>query len=145
MDQAQPLVNLLELTYEELEELNLQAREVKDPIVAKEEYVSYLESQTGIKNVTVCFTDLEGKFHTIDYNKKFILKSLDNLTFDGSSIRGFSAQYDSDLKLVIDWTSITFLPSDIFGAGKVLVFANVFSRNKKVELKHSWLQSSRVI
>jgi glutamine synthetase len=129
MDQAQPLVNLLELTYEELEELNLQAREVKDPIVAKEEYVSYLESQTGIKNVTVCFTDLEGKFHTIDYNKKFILKSLDNLTFDGSSIRGFSAQYDSDLKLVIDWTSITFLPSDIFGAGKVLVFANVFSRD----------------
>lgn len=129
MDQGRPLVNLLELTYEELEELNLQAREVKDPDEAKDQYVSYLESQEGIKNVTVCFTDLEGRFHTIDYNKKFILHSLNNLTFDGSSIRGFSAQNDSDLKLVLDWTSITFLPSDVFGAGKVLVFANVFSRD----------------
>jgi len=36
----------------------------------------------------VCFTDLEGRFHMLDYDKKFLLKGGDNLTFDGSSIAG---------------------------------------------------------
>jgi 2-isopropylmalate synthase len=35
----------------------------------------------------------------LDYDKKFLLKSADNLTFDGSSVRGFSAQHESDLRL----------------------------------------------
>ena len=65
----------------------------------------------------------------LDYNKQFFLDSLENLTFDGSSIRGFSELHESDLRLVIDWTSITFLPSDIFGPGKVLVFANICGRD----------------
>ena len=39
----------------------------------------------------------------LDYDKKFLLKSYDNLTFDGSSIRGFTAQNESDLRLGIDW------------------------------------------
>jgi len=79
--------------------------------------------------VTVCFTDLEGRLHMLDYDKKFLLKSADNLTFDGSSIRGFSQQAESDLRLSIDWTAFYWLPSDIFGAGKILVFGEVQERD----------------
>ena len=45
------------------------------------------------------FSDLEGRLHMLDYDKKFLVKSWDNLTFDGSSIRGFTAQRESDLRL----------------------------------------------
>ena len=38
------------------------------------------------------FSDLEGRLHMLDYDKKFLLRSHDNLTFDGSSIRGFTPQ-----------------------------------------------------
>jgi len=50
-------------------------------------------------SVTVMFSDLEGRIHLLDYDKKFLIKSYDNLTFDGSSIRGFTAQKESDLRL----------------------------------------------
>ena len=81
------------------------------------------DAEKRIKAVTVCFTDLEGRLHMLDYDKKFLLKSADNLTFDGSSIRGFSRQQESDLRLAIDWPAFYWLPSDIFGPGKVLAFA----------------------
>ncbi len=67
----------------------------------------------------------------LDYDKKFLLDSLENLTFDGSSIRGFTPQQESDLRLDIDWTSLRFLPSDVFGPGKVIVFASVLDRDRK--------------
>ena len=51
------------------------------------------------------FSDLEGRLHMLDYDKKFLIKSWDNLTFDGSSIRGFTAQRESDLRLAIDWSA----------------------------------------
>lgn len=73
----------------------------------------------------VCFSDLEGKLHTLDYDKNFIVSSEDNLTFDGSSVRGFSELGDSDLRLKADWTTFKWLPADLFGPGKVLVFGNV--------------------
>ncbi len=129
MEPTTSLTNLLELSYDELEELNLKARTLSDPQEAEAYHVHYLQEEKRIKTVTACFTDLEGRLHTLDYNKDFLLRSLDNLTFDGSSIKGFSAQNDSDLRLYVDWTSLTFLPADIFGAGKVLVFGNVFSRD----------------
>ena len=65
----------------------------------------------------------------LDYDKKFLLKSVDNLTFDGSSIRGFSQQFESDLRLAIDWAAFYWLPSDVFGPGKVLVFGEVLNRD----------------
>jgi glutamine synthetase len=65
----------------------------------------------------------------LDYDKKFLLKSYDNLTFDGSSIRGFSQQKESDLRLVLDWSSFYYAPADIFGGGKVLVFGDVLGRD----------------
>ena len=124
-----PLKNFLELTYDELEALNLKARAITDPAKAETTHVKYLSGEPRIKAVTVCFSDIEGRLHMLDYNKAFLLDSLKNLTFDGSSIRGFSFFYESDLRLVIDWLSTTYLPSDVFGPGKVLVFANICGRD----------------
>ncbi|MFT4113405.1 glutamine synthetase family protein [Silvibacterium sp.] len=127
------LRNFLELSYEELEELNLSAKEQRRKRVAadviQEERLKYLTDQKGIKAVTVLFSDLEGRLHTLDYDKKFLVKSFDNLTFDGSSIRGFTAQRESDLRLGIDWSSFYFAPADIFGSGKALVFGEVIDKN----------------
>ena len=75
------------------------------------------------------FSDLEGRLHMLDYDKKFLVKSWDNLTFDGSSIRGFTAQRESDLRLGIDWCAFYWAPADIFGAGKVLVFGEVIDKD----------------
>jgi glutamine synthetase len=61
-------------------------------------------------------------------DKKFLLKSWDNLTFDGSSIRGFTAQRESDLRLGIDWSAFYWAPADVFGPGKVLVFGDVIDK-----------------
>lgn len=126
-----PGKDFLDLAYDELEEMNLAARKLTDPAAAKAKHVGYLESEPRLKAVTVCFSDIEGRLHMLDYDKKFLLASLDNLTFDGSSIRGFSQLHESDLRLLIDWTSLTYLPADVFGAGKVIVWANVADRELK--------------
>ena len=124
-----PLRNFLEIPYERLEELNLEAKQQRlervDPAMIEEARRRYLADEKGIKALTVCFTDLEGRFHMLDYDKKFLLKSADNLTFDGSSIRGFSPISESDLKLRIDWPAFYWLPADVFGPGKVIVFGEV--------------------
>ncbi len=65
----------------------------------------------------------------LDYDAKFLVKSYDNLTFDGSSIRGFTAQRESDLRLGIDWSAFYWVPADIFGPGKVVVFGEVIDKN----------------
>ena len=120
----------LEIPYDELAERNLEAKEKRashrisaDEI--REERIRYLTDEVRIKAVTVCFTDLEGRLHMLDYDKKFLLSSVDNLTFDGSSIRGFSLQSASDLRLSVDWEAFYWLPADIWGPGKVMVFADV--------------------
>ena len=127
------LRNFLALSYEELEELNLKAKEhrKKRTTIQKiqEERIKYLTDEHRIKAVTVLFSDLEGRLHMLDYDKKFLLKSFDNLTFDGSSIRGFTAQRESDLRLGIDWASFYWAPADIFGGGKVLVFGDVIDKD----------------
>src|SRR5450759_844171 len=126
------LRNFLALSYGELEELNLKAKEQrKNRLPAesvREERLKYLSDEKRIKAVTVLFSDLEGRLHMLDYDKKFLLKSWDNLTFDGSSIRGFTAQRESDLRLGIDWPSFYWGPADIFGPGKVLVFGDVIDK-----------------
>ncbi len=126
------LKNFLEVSYDELEVMNLKNQESnKSEAVLEKEYRLYLEKEKRIKAVTLCFTDLEGRFHMLDYDKKFLLDSANNLTFDGSSIRGFSQQHESDLRLSIDWGSIRFLPADIFGPGKVVMFVDVLDRNRQ--------------
>jgi glutamine synthetase len=91
--------------------------------------LKYLTDESRIKAVTVLFSDLEGRLHMLDYDKKFLLKSYDNLTFDGSSIRGFTAQRESDLRLGIDWAAFYWGPADVFGPGKVLVFGEVIDKS----------------
>ncbi len=129
MSEDNVLKNFLELSYAELEQLNLKARSIKDPKEAQKTHVQNLKKRTEIKAVSVGFCDIEGRLHMLDYDKNFLLGSLDNLTFDGSSIQGFTTLNESDLRLSIDWTSLTYVPSDIFGAGKVLVFANVANKD----------------
>lgn len=127
------LRTFLELPYDELEELNLAAKAQRLARVAPdqiaEERLRYLTDEKRIKAVTVLFSDLEGRLHMLDYDKKFLLKSHDNLTFDGSSIRGFTAQRESDLRLYLDWASFYWAPADIFGPGKVLVFGQVIDKD----------------
>src|SRR5208337_2324781 len=126
------LRNFLALTYDELEELNLKAKEQRSKRVPihkiQEERLKYLTDEKRIKAVTVLFSDLEGRLHMLDYDKKFLIKSWDNLTFDGSSIRGFTAQRESDLRLGIDWAAFYWAPADVFGSGKVLVFGEVIDK-----------------
>jgi glutamine synthetase len=127
------LREFLEIPYDQLEEMNLSAKADRvaheDPGKIREARMKYLTDEKRIKAITVCFTDLEGRLHMLDYDKKFLLKSVDNLTFDGSSIRGFSRQTESDLRLGIDWPAIYFLPSDVFGPGKVFAFGEVQDQN----------------
>jgi len=126
------LRSFLALSYDELESLNLKAKEARKNRVApekiREERLKYLTDEKRIKAVTVLFSDLEGRLHMLDYDKKFLLNSWDNLTFDGSSIRGFTAQRESDLRLGIDWAAFYWGPADIFGPGKVLVFGDVIDK-----------------
>lgn len=125
--------NFLALSYDELEELNLKAKRDRLNRVApdkiREDRLKYLTDEKRIKAVTVLFSDLEGRLHLLDYDKKFLLGSHDNLTFDGSSIRGFTAQKESDLRLEVDWSSFYWVPADVFGNGKVLVFGSVIDKD----------------
>lgn len=127
--------NFLELSYSELEERNLKIK--KESLLKKPEsyfekkFIEELKKEKGIKAVTVCFSDLEGKFHMLDYNKAYLIECYENLTFDGSSVKGFSSQNKSDLRLHLDWSSFRWLPADIFGHGKVIIFANVNDQDKK--------------
>jgi glutamine synthetase len=127
------LKGFLELPYEELEERNLLMKEKVKSRLGKDAYLEMglrqITDEPNLKAVTVCFSDLEGKLHMLDYDKKFLLKSYDNLTFDGSSVRGFTEVNNSDLRLEIDWSSLRWFPADVFGPGKVYVFGLIKDRD----------------
>src|SRR4029077_20547525 len=127
------LQDFLKLPYTELEELNLKAKDQRMKRVpveqVREERLKYLKDEKRIKAVTLLFSDLEGRLHMLDYDKKFLLGSWDNLTFDGSSIRGFTAQKESDLRLGMDWSAFYWAPADIFGSGKQLVFGELIDKD----------------
>ena len=129
---SNPLQNFLSLPYGELEERNLEAKEQRAKRVPldklQEERLKYLTDEKKIKAVVVMFSDLEGRLHMLDYDKKFLVKSYDNLTFDGSSIRGFTAQKESDLRLHMDWNAFYWAPAEFIGEGKVLVFGEVIDK-----------------
>src|SRR5690349_17793297 len=119
----------ISLSLAELEERNLEAKEQRRNRVPldklQEQRLKQLTDEKGIKAIVVMFSDLEGRLHMLDYDKKFLLKSFDNLTFDGSSIRGFTAQKESDLRLRMDWNAFYWAPAEFVGEGKVLVFGEV--------------------
>ncbi|OGG52936.1 glutamine synthetase [Candidatus Kaiserbacteria bacterium RIFCSPLOWO2_12_FULL_53_8] len=127
------LKDFLEIPYDKLEEMNLKAKEnaeKKSEAQLEKEYITWLKKEKRVKAVTLCFSDIEGRLHMLDYDKKFLLDSLSNLTFDGSSIRGFTPQHESDLRLEVDWASIRWMPADVFGPGKVMFFATVLNRDR---------------
>jgi len=70
---ANELRNFLALTYDELEEMNLRAKEQRSKRVAmhqiQEERLKYLTDEKRIKAVTVLFSDLEGRLHMLDMTK----------------------------------------------------------------------------
>lgn len=127
------LRDFLEIPYDRLEEMNLEAKAERSARVPageiEERRRRYLTDEKRIKAVTLCFSDIEGRLHMLDYDKKFLLKSADHLTFDGSSIRGFTAQEESDLRLHVDWSAFYWMPADVFGPGKVLAFCSVADRD----------------
>src|ERR1039457_7300329 len=109
------LRNFLALPYDELEELYLQAKDQRLKRVAthkiQEERLKYLTDEKRIKAVTLLFSDLEGRLHMLDYDKKWLVKSWDNMTFDGSSIRGFTAQRAGGLRRGADWGAVYWAPA----------------------------------
>src|SRR3954465_10947689 len=120
------LKDFLEIPYDKLEEMNLKAKtraESATPLTLEKEYSAWLTKEKRVKAVTLCFSDIEGRLHMLDYDKKFLLDSLETLTFAGSSSRGFPPQPESALRLEGDWASIRFMPADICGPGKVIFFA----------------------
>jgi glutamine synthetase len=130
------LRNFLEIPYDELENLNLDFKRKYEAGQSQDKFrdqcLKYLKDESRIKAITVCFSNLEGRFHMLDYDKKFIIDSYNNLTFDGSSVRGFSEVHESDLRLEIDWSSFRWMPSDVFGSGKVIVFGLVKTRDGEI-------------
>jgi glutamine synthetase len=97
----------------------------KDPAAIRENRRKRLVDEKRIKAVTVCVTDLEGRLHRIDYDKGLLLEADGDLPFDSTPMRGFSAPGVSDLRLAIDWPAFYWLPADVFGPAKVLVFGRV--------------------
>ncbi|OGK37558.1 glutamine synthetase [Candidatus Roizmanbacteria bacterium RIFCSPHIGHO2_12_FULL_41_11] len=131
--EEKPLKTFLEIPYDELQTMNIEAkkrREAKTPEDDLQQYyLIYLKKEKRLKAVTIGFSDLEGRFHMLDYDKNFFLHSYDNLTFDGSSIRGFSRQAESDLRLRVDWGAFWWMPSDVFGPGKVLMMGKIIDQD----------------
>ena len=127
------LQDFLTLSYGELEELNLAAKAQRQGRVPmhqiQEERLKYLTDEKRIKAVTVLFSDLEGRLHMLDYDKKFLVKSWDNLTFDGSSIRGFTAQRESDLRLHMDWSAFYWGPATSSAPARCMVFGEVIDKD----------------
>lgn len=151
MNTSNNLRNFLEIPYDVLEEMNLRAFKKSltiDASTLEAEYREYLTKEKRIKAVTLCFTDIEGRLHTLDYDKKYLLKNASNLTFDGSSVRGLSSLHESDLRLGIDWASIRWLPSDIFGPGKVIMFAYILNRDRTLyssDFRGRLMESERML
>ncbi len=132
--ESSKLTKFLELNYDDLEERNLEMLKMwgtKTEAQLQKEYADFLTKEKAIKAVTVCFSNIEWRFHMLDYDKTFFLSSYENLTFDGSSIRGFSELGESDLRLQADWGSMRLVPADIFGSGKVIMFAEVLDKDRK--------------
>ncbi|MEA1975108.1 MAG: glutamine synthetase, partial [Bacillota bacterium] len=130
--------DFLSLSLKELEKRNLKAKKeradrskINDEEIEKK-YKKYLKEEETIKAVTIFFSDLEGRFHMIDYDKKYLLDASNNLTFDGSSVRGFSNVNESDLRLKPDWASFYWLPAEIFGPGKIALFADIYTKENKI-------------
>ena len=70
------LRDFLEIPYDQLEELNLEAKTQrmarKSPDAVRDERLRYLADEKRIKAVTVLFTVLEGRLHMLDLSRNFL-------------------------------------------------------------------------
>jgi len=76
MENIPSLKKFLQIPYDELEAMNIQA--AKDAKTLSEgelkaKYTEYLAKEKAIKAVTICFTDIEGRFQSLDYDKQYFL------------------------------------------------------------------------
>ena len=58
-----------ELDYDEFEEINLEMLKKLDSKTETEmesEYASFLKKEKAIKAVTICFSNIEGRFHMLE-------------------------------------------------------------------------------
>jgi len=125
--------NFLALPYGELEEKNLEAKADRANRVSADEIrdkrLKYLTDEKRIKAVTVLFSDLEGRLHLLDYDKKFLLGAHGNLT---STARRFAASRHRR-RAICGWASTGALSTGFrptcSGNGKVLVFGNVIDKD----------------
>jgi len=122
----------LKLNYTQLRQYNGQLVELAD---AGQDFSqdarNIIRETEGITEVIVMFTGLEGELHELPFEKRHFLNSEENLTFDGSSIGGFSTLDQSDLRLKPDWSSFKYAPADVFGPGKVIIIADVLDKDHK--------------
>ena len=108
----------------------MKSMRLNNPQDAQIKVKEHLQMYPALRAVTVCFSDLEGRLHMLDYDKEFLIKSSENLTFDGSSIRGFTNQNESDLRLHIDWAASYVFPDKHF-PNKMLIFGEVCDKDNK--------------
>ena len=124
------LRDFLVLPYGELEDLNLRAKRsvrIASRQAIQEERLRYLGRSRGSRP-SPCSSATSKAACTCSTTTRSSCSSYDNLTFDGSSIRGFTPQRESDLRL--SSTGLLLLgPADVFGPGKVLVFADVIDKD----------------
>ncbi len=132
------------MTLSEIRAINLETKTLRGSGAGIARFRQILKDTAvpNISAITVCFTDIEGRLHLLDYDKDFLLDSYDNLTFDGSSIRGFTDQHESDLRLEIDWEAAYLIPwenpryhamSGMMHAhiDKITVFGTILDRDGK--------------
>lgn len=120
-----------ETHYADMKDFNLElklARSNGSPVKV-EKTIRELLKDKMFKAVTICFSDIEGRLHMLDYDKDYLLQNSDNLTFDGSSIRGFTAQHESDLRIQLDWNASYLLPFDVVGPGKLFMFGEIHEKD----------------
>ena len=74
------LKSFLEIPYTDLEAMNLVAKKKRVSRVSQKElrkfYTTYLSEEIRIKAVTIGFSDIEGRLHMLDYDKKYFLTSI---------------------------------------------------------------------
>jgi len=89
------------------------------PFIKFRRPLKYLANEKRIKAITVLFSDLEGRLHMLDYDKKFLSSPgqshLRRLPSAASPLSGKATSARHRLGLVY-WA-----PADYFGSGKVLV------------------------
>ena len=123
------LRDFLMLPYGELEELNLRAKQQRQERVplhaCRRSALSIWPTSRASRPSPCCSATSKAGCTCSTTTRSSCSRPHDNLTFDGSSIRGFTRAARERFALALDWSAFYWAPADIFGSGKVLVFGDV--------------------